>query len=571
MASANRETASPAWAPTTTIALLCERAAERGERTAIFVRRGQQRIELTWNQVLDEVRRAAAALVRLGVSRGDRVVLISPNRYEWIVADLAIQMAQGVHVPVHASLSGPQILHQIVASGATVIILSGEEQTEKLVAEAGQLSHDVKVIAFDACPETWEHFHFLRFSELMHEVSSAEAEEVQARAQADSKPDDLATILFTSGTTGEPKGVMLSQGNLTSNARASAMIFGHEIGDRRLNWLPLSHIFARTCDLYTWLATGCELALADSPEAVVANCAELHPTLLNGVPYFFEKVHRQVVEKGFGDVPGALKHVFGGRMRVLLSGGAPLPDHVAKFYEQQGLLLLQGYGLTESSPVITTSTEQFHRLGTVGRAIPGVEVRISAAGEILTRGPHVMQGYWKNPQATHEAIADGWLHTGDLGELDADGYLHITGRKKELIVTAGGKNIAPAHLEALLTEDPLIRQALVIGDRRNYLTALIVPDFEQLRGAVEGGAETCEAELLTDSRVRRMFTERIETRLQVVSRYEQVRNFVLLDRPFCIEHEELTPTLKLRRSRIQANFADVIEAMYAAKRDEVTG
>ena len=299
------------------------------------------------------------------------------------------------------------------------------------------------------------------------------------------RPDDLATILYTSGTTGEPKGVMLSQRNLASNAVASVEAFGSRSEDLRLTWLPLSHIFARTCDLYTWLVTGCRLALAESPEAVIATCHQLQPTLINGVPYFYEKVQRRFTEAGLADKPGELVKLFGGRMRLCVSGGAALPPHVARFYEAQGLRLLQGYGLTETSPVIATESEKAHKLGTVGRAVPGVEVRISAEGEIQTRGPHVMLGYWHDPKSTAATIEDGWLRTGDLGQLDAEGFLQITGRKKELIVTAGGKNIAPAYLEGLLIEDPLIQQAVVIGDGRNFLTALIVPDYEALRTELE--------------------------------------------------------------------------------------
>jgi long-chain acyl-CoA synthetase len=551
---------------TTVISLVCDQVAARGTQPALVVHRGADWVPVNWEELLSDVRRAAAALVRLGVERGDRVVLVSPNRYEWIVADLAIQMAQAVHVPVHASLSGRQIAYQIQASGARVVLISGEEQAEKLIRDAAPLVSQLKWVAFDACPEARAHMQLVRFGELLHDINERVAEQAQADAQRSVRADDLATILYTSGTTGDPKGVMLSQRNLASNALSSLEIFGQREGDRRLTWLPFSHIFARTCDLYTWLASGSELALADAPESVVANCRQLLPTLLNGVPYFFEKVYRFLVEQGMVDKPGALVALFGGRMRLLVSGGAPLPEHIARVYEQQGLLLVQGYGLTETSPVIATETQRHHKLGTVGRPIPGVEVQVSPEGEILTRGPHVMLGYWNDPAATAAILSDGWLHTGDLGEVDSDGFLKITGRKKELIVTAGGKNIAPVHLESLLTEEPLIQQALVVGDGRNYLTALIVPDVQALKALAEArGIQPAPDDWLSDARVRRLVKECVDGRLAVVSRYEQVQNFVLLDRPFSAERGEVTPTLKLRRSQIAANYADRIDSMYADK------
>jgi len=378
------------------------------------------------------------------------------------------------------------------------------------------------------------------------------------------RPDDLATILYTSGTTGEPKGVMLCQRNLASNALGTLEAFGQSADDLRLGWLPLSHIFARTCDLYTWIAGGGRLALAESNEAVIGHCQELHPTLINGVPYFYEKVQRFLVDKGLADVPGALAQAFGGRLRAACSGGAALPDHVARFYNDRGVFLSQGYGLTESSPVITAGAPGAMKIGTAGRAIPGVDVKISPDGEILTRGPHVMLGYWNKPASTAEVLHDGWLSTGDLGEIDSEGYLKITGRKKDIIVTSAGKNIAPAQLEALLTADPLIAQAVVIGDARNFLSALIVPNVEALKAelAARGITLASPAEAKTNPDVLALYQEHIERRLAGVSHYEQIRKFVLLDRPLSAEQGEMTLTLKMRRQTIQQHFAEAIEKLY---------
>ena len=555
------------------MSLFSERTATSADQTALYVRRGAEFVPLSWRQYAAAVERMAAALVRLGVEPGDRVALASPNRFEWLVADLAIHLARGVNVAIHASLSGRQMAYQIVNSGAKVVILAGPEQAEKLAPEAREFALRVKVATFDHCPVVWAGTKFWLLSELAADGSDAEALDVRQRAEQAVGPDDLATILYTSGTTGDPKGVMLSQHNLASNALASVEAFGNRATDLRLTWLPLSHIFARTCDLYTWFVTGGRLALADSPEAAVGNCQQLHPTLMNGVPYFYEKVQRYLTDSGQADVPGAPQKLFGGEMRVLVSGGAPLPIHVARFFNDRGLMLLQGYGMTESSPVITTETQNAQRLGTVGPPIPGVELRISDSGEIQTRGPHVMLGYWNDPEATEAMIDDGWLKTGDLGQVDADGFLRITGRAKELIVTSGGKNIAPTVLEALIGADPLVRQSLVIGDRRNYLTALIVVNLEALKArlAAEGLAAESIEESLGDPRVRSLYRGLLDCRLAEVSRYEQIGNFALLAEPFAVATGELTPTLKLCRGRIAARYAERIEAMYAATEPKCSG
>lgn len=544
--------------------LLVERLQCDGERPALLMPRQQTFETITWAGLFEAAARLAAGLASLGVEPGDRVVVVSPNRYEWVVCDLAILGLGAVHVPIHNALSGPQIAWQIRDCGARLVLLAGQDQAARLAAEH-ELPPGVQYASFDSCNlevagkpvACWTRWwgDSTHGGMLMHQA----ADTVQ--------PSQLATILYTSGTTGEPKGVMLSHANLISNARGTLQAFGHEEGDLRLCWLPLSHVFARTCDLYITLVAGTPLALAESRETVIANCKTVRPTLMCGVPYFFEKVQRTLCEQRRADEPGALANTFGGRIRALTSGGAALPDHVARFYHERGVILVQGYGLTETSPVITVSTPRQMKIGTVGRPIPGVEVRIAADGEILTRGPHVMLGYWNKPQATAEAIRDGWLHTGDLGELDADGFLRITGRKKEIIVTAAGKNVAPVYLEALLTEDPLIQQAMVLGDGRKFLTALIVPSAEALRAEIMSRriSVTSAAEALRHPQVLALYEERIRSRLAVVSHYEQVGKFVLLPRAFSIEEGELTPTLKLRRGVIQEHFAREIEAMYGEK------
>ncbi len=546
------------------VAMFHRRVEQDGDKTAIHFRQGETFTSVTWNHLARDARRTAAVLVGLGVKPGDRVIQVSENRYEWVVFDIAVHMAHAIHVAVHSTLTGPQIAFQIRDSGAKLVVVSGPEQAQKLAAASAQIAADVKYFSYDACSETINGQPIQRLSELVENASEEEGKAIQQRALAETKPGDLATILYTSGTTGDPKGVMLSHRNLTSNANAVLEIFAVEPDELRLTWLPLSHIYARTSDLYLWIAAGGEIALSPSRETIIADCQALKPHYINGVPYFYDKVMRTLQEKGIAEEPGVLAATFGGRIKMACAGGAALPDYVNEFYDKHGVLLVQGYGLTESSPVISTGTPEHHRIGTVGRPIPGIEVKIAEDGEILTRGPHVMEGYWNLPEDTARTIEDGWLHTGDLGSLE-DGYLKITGRKKELIVTAGGKNIAPTYLEGLLSEDHLIAQVVVIGDARNYLTALIVPNPDALRAEIikRQIPVFSPAEALAHPDVHAIYHECIKVRLSDVSHSEQIQKFTLLSRGMTPETGEMTFKLSLRRDVILQNFAAEIEAMYS--------
>lgn len=545
-------------------AMFSRRAAADGDRPALRFRKGEEFVSLTWNEISREARKLAAALAKLGVKPGDRVVQASENRYEWILLDLAIHMARGIHVAVHATLTGPQIAWQINNCGTKLVVVSGPEQAQKLAAASSQFSSTVKFVSFDKCDGEIHGQPIQQLSEIVATCTEAEGKALEKEAVEQTVPEDLVTILYTSGTTGEPKGVMLSHRNLTSNCHAVMLAFTAEPDDVRLSWLPLSHIFARTSDYYLWVCSGGELALCASREQIVADCQAIKPHYLNGVPYFFDKVMRTVQEKGIADVPGAFHGVLGGRIKMCCAGGAALPDHVNEFYLKRKFTLVQGYGLTESSPVISTGTMNEHRIGTVGKPIKGVEVKIAEDGEILTRGPHVMVGYWNMPEDTAQTIRDGWLHTGDLGEFE-DGFLKITGRKKELIVTAGGKNIAPNYIEGLLTEDPLIIQAAVFGDGQKYLTALIVPDPDALRAEIikRQIPVFTPADALAHPEVNAIYAERIKQRLADVSHAEQVQKFTLLSRGFTPETGELTFKLSLKRDVVKDNFAKEIAAMHA--------
>ncbi len=562
----------------TLVELFTRRISESADRVALHFPIKGGFAARTWREIAADVGRWRRTLLSVGIQPGDRVIQIAENRYVWIVADLAIHQCGGVHVAVHATLSGPQMAFQILDTDSRIVLLSGPAVAEELNKAEVDWRRDVRFFAYEAvqleigghCVASWPDALQAAADGSPRASSAAGLPHPtdSTAAATPAQPDDLATILYSSGTTGEPKGVMLSHGNLASNALATDRLFLPGESDVKLCWLPLSHIFARTCDLYCWIVRGTELALAESRDTILANCQQFRPTMINGVPYFFDKVHRYVAAQGGSDQQQTerLQAAFGGRLQMACSGGAPLPDATADYYHRHGVPLVQGYGLTETSPVISVSTPRACRTGSVGQALDGVEVKIAADGEILTRGPHVMLGYWKQPQATAETInAERWLRTGDMGSLDADGFLRITGRKKELIVTAGGKNIAPAYLERLLAEDPLILQALIIGDRRNYLSALVVPNIEALNSelANRGLAQAPLAETLADPRVLELFRERIDARLSVVAHCEQIGRFTLLSRGFTVEHDELTPTLKLRRSVIQQHFAREIEALYA--------
>ena len=534
----------------------------------------------TWREIARDAAQAAAALQKLGVRKGDRVALLSPNRYEWIAVDLAIMSLGAVHVPMHNSLSGPQMRFQIADCGAVCVLVAGEEQAAKLATvqlAAAQLatvrppSGDIRYASFDPTVTSLGGAPVPLFFHLVAPPTDAELDAWLDSAGKTIAPDDIVTILYTSGTTGEPKGVMLSHRNITSNAEGIVVGFGGAQEERRLNLLPLSHIFARTCDLYCWLVGGSEMAMADSPQTAVENCAEFQPRIVNAVPYFYERVMRKVVEVGMADVPDILPQVMGGNIHYCCSGGAALPDHIAKFFCDRGVLLVQGFGLTETSPVMTMNTPAVHKFGTVGRPIDGVELRIADDGEVLTRGPQVMLGYWQRPADTAAAIVDGWFHTGDLGAIDDDGYLRITGRKKEIIVTTGGKKVAPALLEAKLTADPLLRQACIVGDGQHFLGALLVPNVDALAEAVRAGGDDVSADaLLTHPAAQRVVAACVKARLADLSHYEQVCRFVLLPREFDVPHGEMTLTMKLRRAQVAKNFVAEIAQLFTASERATT-
>ncbi len=450
-----------------------------GPRTALRHKEYGIYRDITWTEYYTAVQAAATSLVRAGIEVGDRVCLLSENRVEWLMADLATLMVGAVIVPPHAPLTAEQVQFQIEHAEARWVFVAGGRQLEKILQIRDRIQDIAGIVCFDAKDARGDVILWSAFLQAGRRNTSEKSAEL-ARRERELQEADLATIMYTSGTTGNPKGVMLTHGNLLSNSLASLEVSPQPPDSVVLNWLPYSHIFARTVDHYARIAAGVCVSLAECPETVVANLEDVHPTHITSVPRLYEKVLAAVASPDSKETSRGLRRVFGPRIDTLSSGGAPLPPEVGRAYHAAGLMLLQGYGLTESSPIISTNTKAALKIETVGQPLPGVEVRIADDGEILTRGPLVMKGYWKNPTGTAEAIRDGWLHTGDLGSLDADGFLSITGRKKDLLVLSNGKKIAPSQIENILLGDPLFEQVVVCGEGKNYLTALIVPNWTKV-------------------------------------------------------------------------------------------
>jgi long-chain acyl-CoA synthetase len=556
----------------------------------------------------DRIRDLALGLTAIGVSRGDRVVIMSESRPEWLLADLAILSLGAVTVPVYSTLTAGQACYIVRDSGARVAFVSTGEQLEKLQRVRHELPMLEALVPFEAVAAQSPSILSLAEVEqrgharMVGEWGVAREFRDQARTV---KPADLATIIYTSGTTGEPKGVRLSHANLVSNLVAGHAVVPVHHDDVSLSFLPLSHSFERLVS-YVYLAHGVTVVFAESMETIGRDMTIVRPTVMTGVPRVYEKFQARILEKGHG-LPQPRRTLFhwglkvaaargravaqgqriggvlalesavaerivfskirdgvGGRLRVLVSGSAPLPLSVAEFFTGIGLPITEGYGLTETSPVVSANPLDAPRLGTVGKAIEGVEVRIATDGEILVRGPNVMQGYHNLPEDTAAVLRDGWFHTGDIGTLDADGYLTITDRKKDLLVTSGGKKVAPQPIEATLKRSPLVAEAVLLGDRRRFISALIVPDFTALeRRLKELGRPPAEREALVHREdVIALYAEIVDGLNRELSQFETVKRFRLLPREFAIASGELTPTMKVRRKSVEQNWSGEIDAIY---------
>ena len=604
----------PRPAPGTLTKLFFDAVSKFNRPDALQVKVAGAYKPISHSEVADRVRHAARGLSSLGVRRGDRVGILSENRPEWAIADFACLTAGLTDVPIYPTLPADQIAYILKDSGAVAIFVSNKEQAEKIRQIRSQVPALKTVIGFDDVPGLAN----MSMADLEKRGAEGETSGSIATYREDAllvKPDDLATIIYTSGTTGEPKGVMLSHDNIYSNVEASRKAIPFEGKDVGLSFLPLSHIFERMAGHYMMFATGTSIAYAESIDTVAANMGEVRPTLVLSVPRLYEKMYARILETaltgGFlkkkiffwargvadrwateklsGKEPGGLlgvqygiaqKLVFsklktrtGGRLRYFVSGGAPLSPDINKFFYAAGLEILEGYGLTETSPVIAVNTPDNFRIGTVGKPIDGVEVKIAGDGEILTRGPHVMKGYYNKPEATRESIEpDGWFHTGDIGEL-RDGFLAITDRKKDIIVTAGGKNIAPQPLENKVKTNKYVAQAVMLGDKRKFPSMLIVPNFDQLeRWAKERNIIwTDRAQLLRMPTIQAKMEQEVNQELAGAAHFELPKKIGLIEHDFSIEKGELTPTQKVKRRAIDKNYKKLIDSLYdEAERSGIT-
>lgn len=568
----------------------------------LMVKRSGAYAPVSAREVIDTVQSLSARLQGLGLNRGDRVGILSENRAEWTYADLAVICAAAISVPIYSTLPAKQIEYILNDSEMEIVFVSTETQLNKILEirkDAPRLQH---VILFDPIPLPEGVLGLSSLISEGKEILKRDPDIVKRRC-AEINPDDVFTIVYTSGTTGEPKGVMLSHNNMISNVKGIMSFFQFSSTDCSVSFLPLSHVFERMCGYYSLLWTGCTIAYAESVEALSRNLQEVKPTILISVPRVYEKSYSSIMdtlasknglkkktmewglkvaaeytESKFGNgkssatlglryaiadmlVFSQIRARLGGRLRLLASGGAALPRQLALFFYGIGLTILEGYGLTETSPVIAANRPDKFKFGTVGPPIPGVEVKIADDGEIITRGPHVMKGYFKKPKATEEAVIDGWFHTGDIGEIDADGCLRITDRKKDLIITSAGKNIAPQFVENALKTSRYVTQIVVVGDKRKFPSALVVPNMENLRKfAASRGIP--DQQMLTHQDVIKEVERDLDALSKDLAPFERVKKIAFLEKEFTIESGELTPSLKIKRNVVEKKYRDVIDSLY---------
>ena len=562
-------------------------------RVMTYKREGQW-IDISSRELRRQVLGVAQALRAWGIGKGDRVAILSENRPEWQFTDFACLLLGAVDVPIYPTLTAEQMAYMLANSGARMVFVSTGEQLGKVQQIRGQSKIERIVVMDEVAGGQATQFSAL----VAGEPINAEAIEAQGRGI---RPDDLATIIYTSGTTGTPKGAMLTHGNIASNLGHSVTLFTPAPGeDLSISFLPLSHITARHID-YAYLEDGVTLAYCPRIEDLPQVLLETRPTFIVAVPRVYEKVYNQVLHKlrtplkqriyrwaikvGQAHVPdiaagrnprsltwklanlllfAKIRRGFGGRARWFISGGAPLGGELAQWYAAVGVCIYQGYGLTETSPVIALNIPGANRLGTVGRVLPNVELKLAEDGEILVRGPNVFQGYWNLPQETRDAFTDGWFKTGDIGSLDADGFLTITDRKKDLIKTSGGKFIAPAPLETTLKTNAFVAQAAVVGEKRKFPAVVIAPNFAMLEewAREHGVGFSSRRELVENSRVQHLYEGMVDELNASLAKFEKLKKVLLVPDEFSIASGELTPSMKLKRNVVERKYSALIDHLY---------
>lgn len=560
-------------------------------------------VPISTEEFADRVKCFSLGLRDLGLEAGDKLIILSENRPEWVISDVANLCLGGITVPIYTSLIPEQIKYIIDDSDAKIVVVSDQVQWQKIEAIKSELT---KVTSYITClseaPEG-----VLTFAQVLERGRKMDKQNpgLFEKMALEVKPDAIASIIYTSGTTGPPKGVMLTHSNIFSNVKTCSSILPFKDTDTVLSFLPLSHILERMA-MFVYLYIGMSIGFAESIDTLGENLLEVRPHIMVNVPRVLEKIYAKVIDNV--QVSSSLKRkiffwavkvgrkygrkkilnqpiskllqfkrnlanklVFskvyaktGGRVRFFLCGGAPLSKDIGEFFYAIGLTVIEGYGLTETSPVITANTFENLKFGTVGKPIPGVDVRIDEDGEILTKGPHVMNGYYKKEAASREVFEGGWFHTGDIGHFDEEGFLVITDRKKDIIVTSGGKNVAPQPIEGILNLNPYISNALVIGDSRKFISALVVPDFEKLEEYAKQNNISFEdhSDLVKKEEIVRFIQEQVDRSAPNLASYEKVKKIALLDKEFEIEKGEITPTLKVKRNIVEEKHKGIIDAMY---------
>ncbi|MDR3630508.1 MAG: long-chain fatty acid--CoA ligase [Desulfocapsaceae bacterium] len=588
--------------------MLQENVRLYGERTAISYKRGDSFLSLTYAQFYQRVLMLARGLLKAGVKAGDRVAIFSENRLGWAISDFGIQAVRAITVPIYATNTGDQAAYVLNHSGAKIVFVSTRVQYEKLLAVRDQIPGVEMVVSYERFlgDRAFPVYTQYQLSEVSYPLKEEEKQQVESLMNAVG-PDDLITIIYTSGTTGMPKGVMLTQENVLFDAIAgSKKLAPSDRIETFLSFLPLSHVLERTGGYYAALINGHNIAFAENVQKVMENMVEVKPTVMVSVPRLFEKIYsrihdnvrlmspvrkalfRKSVEVGrryvnlkyvqkkpvgllglqyrFFDrlVFSKVRARFGGRLHYFICGGAPLDKTINEFMWIIGLPVYAGYGLTETSPAVCLTSYDEVRFDSVGKAFEETELKLAEDGELMIRGPQVMKGYYHNQKATDETFENGWLLTGDIARIDEEGFVYIIDRKKEIIITSGGKNIAPQPLENELRLDKYISQAMVFGDRKPYLVAVLTPNVERLvdLGREEKLSYIDMDELVNNKRIQEIYGERIEELNKTLPPYETIKKFVLLPRDFSIEGGELTPTLKLKRKRIFNMYQNKIEELY---------